>query len=120
MFAGWFSVGARFVFAIVSVVVAVLVALPVPVPSFTVKMIGKTPASENPGVPVTEAVRGETPGEFVVNVRSAGMPDCVIVSVFAASASVADTLMAAIAEPSAAEAVDGATICGWLLGVAGA
>jgi len=69
---------------------------------------------------VIEAVRGDTPGEFVVNVKSAGFPDCVIVKVFAASASVAVTLIAAIAVPSAAEAAVGAVIDGVAFGAAGA
>ena len=68
-----------------------------------------------------EAVRGDTPGEFVVNVKSAGIPDCVIVKVFAgaASGSVAVTLIAAIGVPSAAEAVEGAVIDGAVFGGGG-
>src|SRR5205823_7271187 len=110
MLFGWLRVGARLVFAMVRTVVAVFVALPDPVPSLTVHTMLYVPASVNPGVPEMEAVRGDTPGEFVVNVRSAGLPVCVIVSVLDASASVAVALMAAMAVPSVAEADEGAAI----------
>src|SRR5258708_6744601 len=71
MFAGWLSVGARFVFAIVRVVEAEFAP---PTPSSTCQLIVWVPASEKPGVPEIEAVRGDTPGESVVNVRSPGIP----------------------------------------------
>ena len=64
------------------------------------------------------AVRGDTPGEFVVNVKLAGFPACVIVRLSAASASVAVAVIVAIAAPSDPEAVAGAEIAGvWFVAV---
>src|SRR3954463_6511734 len=68
--------------------------------------------SSKPGVPETVAVRGLGPGESVVNVRSAGMPDWVMVSVWEASASVAVAWIGFIGVPSSAVANPGAVICG--------
>ena len=58
------------------------------------------------------AVRGDGPAACAVNVKDAGFPACVIVSVFAASASVAEAVIVAIATPSDPEAVGGAVIAG--------
>ena len=58
------------------------------------------------------AVRGDGPAACAVNVNEAGFPDCVIVKVFAASASVAFAVIAAIAVPSDPDAVAGAEIAG--------
>ena len=58
------------------------------------------------------AVRGDGPAACAVNVNDAGFPDCVIVSVFPASASVAFAVIVAIATPSDPEAVAGAVIAG--------
>jgi hypothetical protein len=53
-----------------------------------------------------------------VNVNDTGIPACVIVRLFAASASVAEAVIVAIAVPSDPEAVAGAVIAGrWLVGV---
>ena len=65
------------------------------------------------------AVRGDGPG-VAVNDRSAGLPDCVIVRLFAASASVAVAVMVVISEPSTAEAVAGAVMFGKVFAPAGA
>src|SRR5438093_3471258 len=70
------------------------------------------PAAVNVGVPVIVAVRGEGPAACAVNVNDAGFPDCVIVRLFAASASVAVAVIVAIATPSDPEAVAGAEIAG--------
>jgi len=61
---------------------------------------------------VIVAVRGDGPAACAVNVNDAGFPDCVIVSVFPASASVAFAVIVAIATPSDPEAVAGAVIAG--------
>ena len=66
----------------------------------------------NVGVPVIVAVRGVGPAACAVNVNDAGFPDCVIVRLFAASASVAFAVIAAIATPSDPDAVAGAAIAG--------
>ena len=58
------------------------------------------------------AVRGDGPAACAVNVNDAGFPACVIVSVFAASASVALAVIVAIATPSDPDAVAGAVIAG--------
>jgi hypothetical protein len=65
----------------------------------------------NVGVPVIVAVRGDTPAT-AVNVSDAGIPACVIVRLSAASASVADAVIVAIATPSDPDAVAGAVIAG--------
>ena len=64
-----------------------------------------------PGVPEIVAVRGDGPG-VCVNTRSAGIPDWVIVRVFAASGSVAVAVIGDIAVPSAAVADAGAAMVG--------
>ena len=66
----------------------------------------------NAGVPVIVAVRGEGPAACAVNVSDAGFPACVIVRLFAASASVALAVSVAIATPSDPDAVAGAVIAG--------
>ena len=66
----------------------------------------------NVGVPVIVAVRGVVPAACAVNVNDAGFPACVIVKLFAASASVAVAVIVAIATPSDPEAVAGAEIAG--------
>ena len=58
------------------------------------------------------AVRGEGPAACAVNVNDAGFPACVIVRLFAASASVALAVIVAIATPSDPDAVAGAVIAG--------
>ena len=58
------------------------------------------------------AVRGDGPGACAVNVRDAGFPVCVIVKVFAASASVAVAVIGAIGQPGVPLAVGGALIAG--------
>src|SRR5436309_9408250 len=70
------------------------------------------PAKPKLGVPVICAVLGETPGAFVVNVKTAGFPACVIVSTSPASASVAVAVIVAIGMFSAPLAVAGAVIAG--------
>src|SRR3989442_728412 len=54
----------------------------------------------NAGVPVIVAVRGDGPAACAVNVRETGFPACVIVRLFAASASVAVAVIVAIGVPS--------------------
>ena len=64
------------------------------------------------------AVRGDGPAACAVNVNDAGFPDCVIVRLFEASASVAVAVIVAIAAPSDPEAVAGAEIAGvWFVAV---
>ena len=58
------------------------------------------------------AVRGEGPAACAVNVNDAGFPDCVIVRLFEASASVAVAVIVAIGLFSAPLAVAGAVIAG--------
>ena len=58
------------------------------------------------------AVRGDGPAACAVNVNDAGFPACVIVRLFAASASVAVAVIVAIATPSDPDAVAGAVIAG--------
>src|SRR5258705_7397753 len=70
------------------------------------------PASVNVGVPVIVAVRGDGPAACAVNVNDAGFPACVIVRLFAPSASVAVAVIVAIATPSDPHAVAGAVIVG--------
>jgi hypothetical protein len=70
------------------------------------------PASLNPGVPDIVAVRGEGPGGVAVNVKSAGLPDCVMARLSAASASVAVAVIVPIAAPSVPDDVAGAEIAG--------
>src|SRR6267142_4319216 len=96
----------------VRTVVVLAVALVAPEPSLTVHTMLYDPASVNVGVPVIVAVRGEGPATCAVNVNDAGFPDCVIVKVFAASASVAFAVIVAIATPSDPDAVAGAAIAG--------
>ena len=59
------------------------------------------------------AVRGVTPGACAVNTRDAGIPACVIVSVFVAFGSVAVAVIGVIAVPSVPPAVAGAVIAGF-------
>jgi hypothetical protein len=66
----------------------------------------------NAGVPVIVAVRGDGPAACAVNVNDPGFPACVIVRLFAASASVAFAVIVAIATPSDPDAVAGAVIAG--------
>ena len=58
------------------------------------------------------AVRGEGPATCAVNVNDAGFPACVIVRLFAASASVAVAVIVAIGVSSTPLAVAGAVIAG--------
>jgi hypothetical protein len=61
---------------------------------------------------VIVAVRGDGPAACAVNVSDAGFPACVIVRLSAASASVADAVIVAIATFSAPLAEAGAVIAG--------
>jgi hypothetical protein len=61
---------------------------------------------------VIVAVRGDGPAACAVNVNDAGFPACVIVRLFAASASVAVAVIVAIATPSVPLADEGAVIDG--------
>jgi hypothetical protein len=96
------------------------VALVAPVPSFTVHTTVYVPAEVNDGVPVIVAVRGEGPAACAVNVNDTGIPACVIVRLFAASGSVAEAVIVAIAVPSDPEADEGAVIDGVKFGASGA
>ena len=58
------------------------------------------------------AVRGDGPAACAVNVSDAGFPDCVIVRLSPASASVALAVIVPIAVPSVPLAVAGAVIAG--------
>src|SRR5258706_2700882 len=98
-------VGCRFEFAMVSVVE---VLLNPPLSSVTVQTMWCVPASKYPGAPEIVAFRGDGPGASAVNVRSAGIPDWVIVSVRAASGSVAVALIVEMGTPSVPEAGAGA------------
>ncbi len=69
----------------------------------------------NVGVPVIVAVRGDGPATCAVNVNDAGFPDCVIVRLSAASASVAVAVIVAIGLFSAPLADAGAVMAGALL-----
>ena len=66
------------------------------------------------------AVRGDGPAACAVNVNDAGFPACVIVRLFAASASVALAVIVPIAVPSVPLADVGAVIDGVAFGPAGA
>ena len=110
------AVIAGFWFTSVIVSPVVVDAVP-PTPSLTDQVIVWLPASLNPGVPLIVAVRGEPPGAWV-KVRSAGIPVCVIVSVFEASPSVAVAVIVAMGVPSTPLAVAGAVIAGvWFVSV---
>src|SRR5206468_4285199 len=104
--------GSRFTFAIVSTVFVLSVAFVAPVPSFSPYTTLFRPAAPAAGVPVIVAVRGEGPAACAVNVNDAGFPACVIVRLFAASASVAFAVIVPIAVPSDPHAVAGAAIDG--------
>jgi len=110
--AGELIAGVWFVLAIVRTVFVLAVALVAPEPSLTVHTMVYDPASVNVGVPVIVAVRGEGPATCAVNVNDAGFPDCVIVRLFVASASVAVAVIVAIGLFSAPLAVAGAVIAG--------
>src|SRR2546428_9819041 len=104
-----FAVGQRFpAVVMVRIVVALAVALAAPLPSLTVHTMLNVPASPGPGVPEMVAVRGDGPGTWLMKIKSAGFPVCVIVRLFAASGSVAVAMIGVIGLPATSIAVAGA------------